>query len=246
MADHMSVEEVLRLVSATARWVHKDVFRAFPVWFPEHSRGALFYKSDWSESQTNTTRDTGHTIHKSEGNTHANQALTLALGTTKQKRRNWSCCHIWGVDDAFFQKSNSIVRDPRYFSCTANMVLLPTPLKAFTDTMPRVKQALRICAYYYYGWYCDHRDLGSWKFLDDPLINLPTGYPKDWPTAACPNLTPPGVVSPNDTIWRKLENRRQRIQRDLSNAGNYYPRESVTRTLEHWNINLETPLTAAQ
>jgi hypothetical protein len=42
--------------------------------------------------------------------------------------------------------------DRRLFSCVASMVLLPTPLKAFTDTMPHVKVMLRICARNLYGW----------------------------------------------------------------------------------------------
>lgn len=37
------------------------------------------------------------------------------------------------MDDASFQFSNVVVMDRRLFSCVGNMVLLPTPLKAFTD-----------------------------------------------------------------------------------------------------------------
>ena len=39
------------------------------------------------------------------------------------------------------------------------MVLLPTPLKAFTDTMPEVKAMLRICGRSLYGWECDHESM---------------------------------------------------------------------------------------
>ena len=93
-----------------------------------------------------TTRATGASAHKVEGNINANQALTLALGLRKAQRPNWSCCHIWGLDDPKYQKSNDVVKDRRFFSCVANMVLLPTPLKAFTDTMPEIKAASHLLA----------------------------------------------------------------------------------------------------
>src|SRR5205085_1996044 len=98
-------------------------------------------------------------VHKSEGNVYANEALTLTLGLKKKSRPNWSCCHIRGIDDASYQLSNIVVMDRRFFSCIGNMVLLPTPLKAFTDTMPDVKAMLRICARNLYGWQCDHDSL---------------------------------------------------------------------------------------
>jgi hypothetical protein len=48
-----------------------------------------------------------------------------------------------------------------FFSCVGNMVLLPTPLKAFTDTMPEIKSMLRICARNLYGWQCDHESMSA-------------------------------------------------------------------------------------
>jgi len=49
--------------------------------------------------------------------------------------------------------------DRCFFSCVGNMVLLPTPLKAFTDAMPEVKNMMRICTRNLYGWQCDHPNL---------------------------------------------------------------------------------------
>ena len=148
----MSLREITSLIERTARWVSPETFNLLPLWFPEHGRRGLFYKGNWSEPQMNKNRTTGHSVHKSEGNVHANKALTLALGLRSKHRPNWSCCHIWGIDDARYQLSNAIVMDRRFFSCVGNMVLLPTPLKAFTDTMPEVKAMLRICARNLYGW----------------------------------------------------------------------------------------------
>lgn len=148
----MSLREIASLIERTARWVAPDTFKLLPLWFPEHGRRGLFYKENWSAPQMNKNRATGHSIHKSEGNVHANKALTLALGLRSKHRPNWSCCHIWGVDDARYQLSNAIVMDRRFFSCVGNMVLLPTPLKAFTDAMPDVKAMIRICARNLYNW----------------------------------------------------------------------------------------------
>lgn len=95
----LTLREVMSLIERTARWVAPETFRLLPVWFPEHARRGLFYKGNWSEPQMNKSRATGHSAHKTQGNIHANLALTLALGSRKKLRANWSCCHIWGIDD---------------------------------------------------------------------------------------------------------------------------------------------------
>lgn len=71
------------------------------------------------------------------------------------KPANWTVCHIWGYDDEAFAFQSSIVRYPRYYSCVANMVWLPTPLKGFTDALPKIKTMLITCAFYLYGWACE-------------------------------------------------------------------------------------------
>jgi hypothetical protein len=135
----IGIREIASWIERTARWVSPDTFNLLPLWFPEHARRAFFYKKNWSEPQMNKSRTSGNSAHKFEANVHANEALTLALGLRRTLRPNWSCCHIWGVDDASFQLSNFVVMDRRFFSCVGNMVLLPTPLKAFTDSMPEIK-----------------------------------------------------------------------------------------------------------
>ena len=120
---------------------------------------------------------TGEKIHKREANIYAAKALDLALGIRSKDKTNWSCCHIWGVDDPKFQKTNTVIADHRFYSCVANMVLLPTPLKAFTDSMPEIKSMLRICSTNLYGWRCDHTDMENWsecRFASkiDPLLHI--------------------------------------------------------------------------
>jgi hypothetical protein len=236
LRDVMRPSEVMRLIERTALWVDPETFRLLPLWYPEHARRSYFYKRNWSEPQMNKSRQTGHTEHKREGNIHANKALTYALGLRSDDRQNWSCCHIWGVDDALYQEANAVVQDHRYFSCVANMVLLPTPLKAFTDTMFEVKAMLRICARHLYGWHCDHKSLAAaiatvetWGDWD--------AYPKSWPRTHDAPL-PPGVVKLDAGIRQSASRRLERIRHDLENAGEHYPRDRVREALAYWKIKL--------
>lgn len=232
----LKLGDVMRLIERTARWVDPETFNLLPVWYPEHARGALFYKGNWTEPQMNINRKTKVSVHKMEGNTNANKGLTLALGLRSGGRKNWSCCHIWGVDDPTYQEANVVVQDHRFYSCVANMVLLPTPLKAFTDTMPDVKAMLRICARNLYGWQCDHEsmsavnaELDEWQNWDD--------YPGSWPRKAGVSI-PIGVMSINTDIRESASRRWQKIKRDFEHAGSHYPREKVLESLVYWKLDL--------
>lgn len=231
----IGVREIASLIERTARWVDPATFRLLPVWYPEHARRRHFYKANWSEPLTNTNRATKATVHKLEGNTKANQALTLALGLRAATRPNWTCCHLWGVDDEKFQKSNDVVSDHRYYSCVANMVLLPTPMKAFTDAIPEIKAMMRICARNLYGWQCDHESmkavneaLGQWQDWD--------AYPSSWPRSSGEKL-PMGLVKLTPEIEQQALKRRAAIFSDLEHAGPFYPREAVRSALKYWGIS---------
>ena len=236
LRDEFKPVEVMRLIERTARWVDPATFRLLPLWYPEYARQAYFYKTNWSEPQMNTTRQSSHTEHKREGNRYANIALTTALGLRSVDRPGWSCCHIWGVDDAAFQQSNAIVQDRRYYSCVANVVLLPTPLKAFTDAMPEVKAMLRVCAHYLYGWACEHESLAEtvaivsgWDGWD--------AYPASWPRSPDAPLVP-GVMPLDGRIRKSASGRLSRIKSDLIKAGPHYPRDGVRAALDFWKIKL--------
>lgn len=228
----LSVAEIMRLIERTARWVDPDTFKLLPVWYPEHRRRGLFYKTNWSEPQLNKNRETGLSVHKHEGNLYANKALTQALGLRSDDRPNWSCCHIWGIDDARYASTNLIVQDARFYSCIANMVLLPTPLKAFTDVMPDVKAMLRTCAFHLYGWKCEHAAVAS---IDVEAAGNEDCYPASWPNEAR-SIAPPGIVQLTPAIRRDATRRLDRIRRDLEHAGPFYPREQVRTVADHWNI----------
>lgn len=232
----LSLAEVMRLIERTARWVDPKTFEYLPIWYPEHARRGLFYRANWSEPQMNRNQKTKVVVHKSEGNVHANKALTFALGLRANERPNWSCCHIWGVDDAAYQTSNTVVQDRRFFSCIANMVLLPTPLKAFTDVMIEVKMMLRVCALHLYDWTCEHdevadlaKQVANWANWDD--------YPESWPKPGRITL-PLGTVPFSSRIKTAADRRKIAIRKDLATAGRYYPRDEVSEVLAYWHISL--------
>lgn len=230
----MSVLDIMLLIEKTARWVHPETFRYLPVWYPEYARKSLLYNGNWAEPRMNKNRLSGQTVHKFEGNTTANKALTLALGLRSDERPNWSCCHIWGVDDAAFQQSNTVVQDHRFFSCVGNMVLLPTPLKAFTDVMLEVKMMLRVCAAHLYGWICDDISVDS---VAQNVRNWSdwSSYPQTWPKPDRQSI-PFGTAPFSARVKAAADRRKVAIGNDLANAGQFYPREAVLTALRHWGV----------
>ena len=127
------------------------------------------------------------------------QQMRLSLPSTLRPRpSNWTVCHIWGYDDPNFGPGGSVVHDPRFYSCIGNMVWLPTSLKGFTDSLPEVKSLLRVCAYYLYGFLCDHPNSQSEaQRIRDGWI--PAQYPPAWPTETRKAL-PPGTSPFTDRI----------------------------------------------
>ncbi len=231
----LELGEVMRMIESTARWVDPATFNLLPIWYPEHARRSLLYKGNWSEPQMNTNRQTKIVVHKSEGNTNANKALTYALGLRTSGREGWSCCHIWGIDDPTYQEANLVVQDHRFFSCVANMVLLPTPLKTFTDSMPSVKAMLRICARNLYGWQCDHPSMHAVNSELDEWQNW-KDYPESWPRKESPSL-PKGTMALNPGIKRSANRRWETIKKDIQNAGKHYPHDQVKIALDYWQLN---------
>jgi hypothetical protein len=177
-------------------------------------------------------------VEKVEGNVTAGQTLIAALGVANPRPRNWTVCHIWGYDDPAFASQGSIVRDPRYFSCVANMVWLPTPLKGFTDALPEIKSMLRTCAFYLYGWTCEHEDASS-QAEAIRTGSIPDGYPKSWPAPDRTNLLPPGTAPFTPGIMADIERRKANLRRMLENASlSHFPRDDVREVLAFWKVTL--------
>lgn len=232
------IPTIVELIERTTQWVNPETFRRLPVWAPHAARGRLLYDAQWARSYTNTRKATGVTSKKFEGNVAALKALVAALDVTPPKPKNWTVCHIWGYDDPSFAQQSSVVQDPRYFSCVANMVWLPTPLKGFTDALPEIKSMLRVCAFHLYGWTCEHPSVSD---QTDKVRSgwVPDGYPKHWPSPDRPDLLPPGTAPFTARIEREIAKRRQKIKADLNNPTFlHYPKTDVLAVLNFWNIEL--------
>ncbi len=173
---------------------------------------------------------------KFEANQQAAKALFQALGVSIDRKSNgiknqhWTVCHIWGIDDPTFQRPNSIVQNPMYYSNIGNMVLFPSPVKAFTDCVPEIKMHLRVCAWYLYGFICEELKEEAEKIKEG---YIPIDYPKEWPRSYREKL-PPGTVEYNPRIQNFIANRKRQIRQDLNNPrfeGSYYPKERISNVL---------------
>jgi hypothetical protein len=229
---------IVEIIARTCRWVHPETFRQLPVWCPWMARGRPLYDSAWQRRYTNTKRATKQTVEKVEGNVAASKALIAALGVASPKPANWTVCHIWGYDDPAFASQGSIVQDPRYFSCVANMVWLPTPLKGFTDALPEIKTLLRACAFHLYGWACEHESAAEPARVIRAGA-IPAGYPKSWPAPERPSLLPPGIAAFTPAIAAEIHRRKANLRRMLADTNlTYFPRDEVRQVLAFWKVNL--------
>lgn len=232
--------DVPALIARSCRWVSPETFRRLPVWYPESWRGAPICDVSWTRQYTNRQRSTGHVSAKTEPNIRAAWALWQALGYRRQRKpENWTVCHLWAVDDPKFQKTNTVVQDPRFYSCVANMVALPTPLKAMTDADHEIKQMLRVCAFHLYGWVCDAEDVREVAAQVSKGVP-PLAYPREWPSRRG-DPPPPGVIPHSPDIQRLIDQRKAEIRKDLAEAGPLYPRDSVRDVLAYWKIDLSEP-----
>ncbi len=216
----INVGEIARLVGKLTRWVDPETFRILPVWYPDLARKQSLYKAGWEGLQTNRGKP------KFEGNTKANAALSRALGVARKKRPNWTCCHIWGNDDTSFSMGYSEVNDPKYYSCIANMVLLPTPLKAFTDSVPQMKAALRLAAYRLYGFLPEGKALPTLQRTGEWL-------PEGWNQGKVD-----GVCKLNAKIRKSAESRASRILSEFSESHGEYPRNQVENVMRYWSAKI--------
>jgi hypothetical protein len=66
--DELAVEMplIVDLIARTARWVHPEVFRAFPVWYPETARRLPIFDAGWQRVYTNTSRATANVQEKAK------------------------------------------------------------------------------------------------------------------------------------------------------------------------------------
>lgn len=226
---------IIELIVRTAKWVHPDSFHALPLWYPETARRQRVFDARWQRGYRNTNRLTAAVTDKFEPNIRARRAFLAALGARPMK--NWTVCHIWGVDDPRFQRNNRVVCDPRYYSCVANMVWLPTPLKGFTDVVPEIKRMLRTCSFYLYDWVCDHEDVRT-QAAEIRSGRIPESYPEAWPGPGRASL-PPGTSEFTFRVDSAITKRKDELRRMLADRSlTEFPREQVEGVLKFWNIQL--------
>jgi hypothetical protein len=118
------------------------------------------------------------------------------------------------------------------------MVWLPTPLKGFTDALPEVKGMLRTCAYYLYGWVCEHESVESQA--DEVRAGItPDGYPPSWPAPNRRDLLPPGTAPFTPGIAAAISKQKAKIRTMLADASlTNFPRETVRQVLAFWKVVL--------
>lgn len=198
------------------------------------------YDAKYERQYTNKKR-TGAISTKTEPNIQAGKAIRQAMGIPVSWRGfNWTTCHVWGIDDPTFQRSNVIVSDPRYYSCVGNIVLLPTPLKALTDSVPQIKFMLRVCTYNLYGWVPSIDNAADLNDIIELVKSgvVPDDYPETWPTKMNEKM-PPGVMPFCSQIADAIEKRKRDIRLKLdSPLFPNYPRDSVKNALKFWNISI--------
>ncbi len=222
---------IMKMIARTVRWTHPGVFEALPVWRPDIARTHHLYKADWVTPATNNG------AAKFETNVAAQDSLMSALGVVGKKPTGWTTCHIWSYDDNDYVGRSRIVQDRRFYSCVGNMVLLPTPLKGFTDAMAEIKIHLRVCAFHLYGWACEHEDVA-----DQAAVvrsgKIPEGYPEEWPTNDR-HMLPPGVGPYNETIAKRIVERKKKIANFIETKEFLkYPTEEVREVLDFWKIDI--------
>lgn len=209
----------MALLAESAQWVDPRVFRALPVAFPHAARRLPTFNAKREATK------------RTETNEHANDALYRALGERRPNDRSWTVCHLW---DCFVKQRNVVVTDRRFYTCLANMVLLPTPLKALTDSVPEIKYALRFRSYQLYGWCCDYPHQ---RVLDEAnrIANLAHNgdFPAHWP-ATWNDVPAAPVVQIHQVILDWVNARKESITQLCHAAPENYPVIEVRQVLAHW------------
>lgn len=218
---------VMDLIARTARWVDPRVVSVFPVWYPAFYRRMPLFMEDWKTPRLLKGKEPYF-----ETNSRANSTIKSALGW---KNANWTCCHVWGYSDSTFQERGSLTYDPRYYTCVPNLVLLPTPVKALTNSMRDVQQALQVLSWHLYGWTPDPADANEAELIRSGW--LPDRYPSDWPRKRGEGA-PLGLVQATSAILAKARAREAQIDDELRRAETgelpNYPADSVRRILLSW------------
>lgn len=208
------------LLAESAQWVDPRVFKALPVAFPHAARGLPAFNANWEATE------------RKETNKLANLALYKALGETRLNDRSWTVCHLW---DCIVDQKNVVVTDRRFYTCLANMVLLPTPLKALTDSVPEIKRVLRFRSYQIFGWCCDYTNpIVQAEANEIANMSVNAQFPAHWPVAwrAAPAV-PAGPISQVVRDW--VASSKNTATRLCQAPPGNYPANEVRQVLRYWH-----------
>lgn len=127
------------LLAETAIWASPEVFQllksenAHATWYPM-ARRAYEKRGEKKGQRVGDVR--------LDDNTYANVAIKRAVGRTGCIR-NVHACHVWP----------RTAYDQRYYTCIANLVLLPRSIAGLSDHHPPMTAALQYRSFDLYGWY---------------------------------------------------------------------------------------------
>jgi|GEM_PF-414608 len=219
------------LLNEVSYWVHPKTFQYMPIWYPEFARKVPLYQVNWTTRQLNNGRE------KFEGNVHGRFSLLAALGQPDGADVKWTCCHIWGLNGI---EDNPVVKDHRFYSCVGNMLFLPTPFKALSDSVPAVKALLRVMAYNLYGWMCDH---GAVREESVKLLagTFPEGYLDHWPRPGNASPSPQNVAPFDESIQSAADIRILELRNSFRDSSKQmFPREKVGQAMDYWSSKIVT------
>jgi hypothetical protein len=118
------------------------------------------------------------------------------------------------------------------------MLLLPTPLKGFTDAPPEIKTMLTTCAIYLYGCVCEHESVVAQAQSIRAGV-MPDGYPECSPEQRRPNFLPAGTSPCTPGIVTEIRKRKMSLKRILADTSlTHFPRDEVRDVLSFWIVCL--------
>lgn len=217
LRDSPSITKALiQIVAETSYWCDPELYKAMPIWYPEAARGNIQYNSEWEKPYL-----TREKAEKKEANQKAKMVMRILSGG---EISNWTCCHIWGYDDPKFRKVGSPTRTSEYYTCPANLILLPNALSSLTDSLTDLKECLRYHAAMLYNFKPPAVHLGS---------SPPAFYPEKWAN----NQT--NILPITKGVVENIIKRRNEILQDLkkfSVENKLFPWESVIECLKFHGI----------
>ena len=146
-----------RLIAQTAIWVPKEMH--------DSCKNGNCYAANSNvkrgKGKIRSGFDPRYPDVRLDSNCYPKSQMVSALKSVyKLTVKNYHLCHIW----------KDTCHDPRYHTCYANLVMLPSALASLTDYDDWVQDVLKYRAWELYGWHPE----------ESSRPKKPKNYPKDW------------------------------------------------------------------